>query len=59
MKGLLTELGMNWFTLVSLFVSFCAFVAILVWVVTRPQAEMDEQAKLFQNDERDEELTHS
>ncbi len=51
MKGLLTELGMNSFTLVALVISFCAFVAILVWVVTRPQHEMDAQARLYEDHE--------
>ena len=51
MKGFLTELGMNSFTLVSTVVSFVAFVGILVWVFTRPQSEIDERARLYEDDE--------
>ncbi len=50
MKGLLTELGMNPFTLASTVISFVAFIAILVWTVTRPQAEIDKQARLYEDE---------
>mgnify|MGYP001554598329 CR=1 FL=1 len=51
MKGLLTELGMNTFTLISLIISFLAFVGVLLWVYTRPQSEMDAQARLYEDDD--------
>jgi hypothetical protein len=51
MKGLLSELGLNMFTIISLVVSFAAFVAILVWVYTRPQSEIDAQARLYEDDD--------
>ena len=51
MKGLLTELGMNTFTVVAMFISFIAFIGVLVWVATRSQAEMDAQSRLYEDDE--------
>ncbi len=51
MKGLMTHLGMNSFTLIALVISFTAFVAVLIWVFTRPQAEIDSQARLYEDDE--------
>ena len=51
MKGLLTELGMNAFTLIAMVISFVAFVAILIWVYSRPQSEIDAQARLYQDDD--------
>jgi hypothetical protein len=53
MKGLLTELGMNTFALIAMVISLVAFVAILVWVHSRPQSEIDAQARLYEeSDER-------
>lgn len=46
LKGLMTAMGMNGFALAGLLISFTAFVAILVWILTRPQGEMDNQARL-------------
>ena len=51
MRGLLTELGMNTFTVAAMIVSLVAFTAILFWVYTRPQEEIDAQAKLYDDDD--------
>jgi hypothetical protein len=51
MKGLMTELGMNAFTTVALVVSFCAFLSVVVWTLTRPQHEIEAQARLFEDDD--------
>jgi hypothetical protein len=51
MRGLMTELGMNLFTTVAMVISFTAFVAVLAWVYTRPQAEIDAQARLYEDDD--------
>jgi cbb3-type cytochrome oxidase subunit 3 len=45
-KGLMTWLGMNWFGVVALVVFFCCFVAIIIWVCTRPRREIDHQARI-------------
>jgi len=45
-KGLMTAMGMNGFALIGLLISFTAFVAILVWIWTRPQSEIELQARL-------------
>ena len=46
LKGLMTAMGMNGFALAGLLISFAAFAAILVWILMRPQGEMDNQARL-------------
>ncbi len=46
LKGLMTAMGMNAFALAGLLISFTAFVAILVWIWTRPQSEIETQARL-------------
>lgn len=51
MKGLLTELGMNTFTTAAMVISFVAFVAVVVWTYTRPQAEIEAQSRLFEEDD--------
>lgn len=51
LKGLMTAMGMNGFALVGLLISFTAFVAILVWIWTRPQSEIDSQARLCIDDD--------
>ncbi len=51
MKGLLTELGMNTFTTVSMVISFVAFVGVLIWVYTRPHKEIDALARLYDDDQ--------
>ena len=53
MKGLMTELGMNAFTMTAMVISFVAFVAILIWVYTRPQSEIDIQARLYEDNEHE------
>ena len=50
MKGLMSELGMNGFTTIALVVSFCAFVAVVIRTLTRPQQEIDAQARLYEDD---------
>jgi hypothetical protein len=50
-KGLMTAMGMNGFALVGLLISFTAFVAILVWIWTRPQSEIELQARLCIDDD--------
>ena len=50
MKGLLSELGMSTFTVTAMLISFAAFLAIVVWTTTRPQAEIDAQARLYEDD---------
>lgn len=51
MKGLLSELGMSGFTLAALVISFAAFVAVIIWVSTRPKSEMDAHARLYEDDD--------
>ncbi|MBM4092897.1 MAG: hypothetical protein FJ276_26340 [Planctomycetes bacterium] len=51
LKGLMSGMGMNGFALVGLAISFVAFLAILVWIWSRPQKEIDAQAWLFADDE--------
>lgn len=46
LKGLMTAMGMNGFALAGLLISFTAFVAILAWIWTRPQSEIELQAQL-------------
>jgi cbb3-type cytochrome oxidase subunit 3 len=54
MKGLMSELGMNSFTMIALVVSFCAFLAVVVRTLTRPQHEIEAQAKLYEDDDPEE-----
>jgi hypothetical protein len=58
MKGLMTQLGMNTFTLVALVISFVAFVGVVVWVFTWPQKDIDAQARLYQDNDPDENDKH-
>jgi hypothetical protein len=51
LKGLMTAMGMNAFASAGLLISFSAFVAILVWVWTRPQNEIEKQARLCIEDD--------
>ncbi|MHB8897760.1 MAG: hypothetical protein ACYC6Y_03330 [Thermoguttaceae bacterium] len=51
LKGLMTVLGMNGFAIGALLVSFTTFVAILAWACTRPQREIDLQARLCIDDD--------
>jgi hypothetical protein len=51
LKGLMTGLGMNPFALVSLVLSFSAFVAVLVWTCTRSRQELEVQSRLWEDDE--------
>ena len=45
-KGLLSGLGMNVFAVTALAVFFALFLGILVWTYTRPQREIECQARL-------------
>jgi hypothetical protein len=45
---------MNGFTLIALVVSFCAFLAIVVRTLTRPQHEIETQARLYEDDIKEE-----
>ena len=45
-KGLMTAMGMNGFASIGLLISFTAFVAVLVWIWTRPQREIEMQSRL-------------
>ena len=45
LRGLMSALGMNFFAVAGLLVSFAAFVAILVWLWTRPRNEIEAQAE--------------
>ena len=51
-KGLMSGMGMNWFALFGLVVSFCAFVAIVIWTWSRPRREIDAQARLPLDDDK-------
>lgn len=51
LKGLMSAMGMNGFALLGLLISFTAFVAILVWIWTRPQREIEHQAQLCIDDD--------
>jgi len=46
LNGLLSGLGMNVFAVTGLIVFFALFVAIVVWTWTRPQREIECQARL-------------
>jgi cbb3-type cytochrome oxidase subunit 3 len=46
LKGLLSGLGMNGFAVIGLVAFFALFVAIVVWTYTRPQREIECQARL-------------
>ena len=52
-KGLMTAMGMNRFAELALLMSFIAFVAILVWIWTRPRGEIEAQARLCIDDDDD------
>ncbi len=51
LDGLMSRLGMAPFAVVSLVVFFCAFLGIVIWTWTRPKKEIDEQARLWEDDE--------
>ncbi len=51
LKGLMTGMGMTPFALVSLVLSFSAFVAVLVWTFTRSRQELDAQSRLWEDDD--------
>ena len=46
LKGLMSGLGMNAFAVAGLVVFFALFGAIIVWTWTRPQREIECQARL-------------
>ena len=46
LKGLLSGLGMDVFAVTALVAFFALFVAIVVWTWTRPQREIECQARL-------------
>ena len=51
LKGLMTAMGMNFFAVIGLIISFTVFLSILVWLWTRPQNEIDAQARLCIDDD--------
>lgn len=51
LKGLMSAMGMNGYALLGLVISFTAFVAILIWIWTRPQREIEDQARLCIDDD--------
>ena len=53
LRGLMSALGMNFFALAGLVVSFAAFVAILIWLWRRPQSEIEAQARLCIDEDDD------
>ena len=51
-KGLMSAMGMNTFATIGLLISFTAFMALVLWIWTRPQNEIETQARLcFEDDE--------
>jgi cbb3-type cytochrome oxidase subunit 3 len=50
-KGLMSDLGMNPFGLVSLVLCFASFLAILLWTGTRSRHEIERQSRLWEDDE--------
>jgi cbb3-type cytochrome oxidase subunit 3 len=52
LKGLLSSAGMNVFAIVALVLFFIAFLAILIWTLTRSQQEIEAQSRLWEDDEQ-------
>jgi cbb3-type cytochrome oxidase subunit 3 len=48
---MLSAMGMDHFALAALLVFFGSFVAIVIWVWTRPRHEMDARARLPVDDD--------
>ena len=51
LKGFMSSLGMNWYGLVALVLFFVSFVSIVVWALTRPRKEIEEQSRLYEDDD--------
>ena len=51
LKGLLTSVGMNPFGLTALVLSFTAFVAVVLWTLTRPKREIEAQSRLWEEED--------
>jgi cbb3-type cytochrome oxidase subunit 3 len=45
-RGLMSMLGLEWVGVVVLLVAFVTFVAIVVWVLTRPKRSIDRWAQI-------------
>lgn len=51
LNGILTALGLNTLGLVAMVVSFVAFLAVLVWVFTRPADQIEADSRLWMDEE--------
>ena len=51
LKGLMTSMGMNGFAEAGLVLSFLAFMAVLVWAMTRSRDEMEAKSRLWMEED--------
>jgi hypothetical protein len=51
LKGLMSGLSMNPFGVISLVLFLSSFLAVLVWTCTRTRQEIEEQSRLWEDDE--------